>query len=659
MLTEMGRIAKLIKEADHEPTPLQKKLASLSKLLGIIVILIAIVIFTAGVIYGLPAFEMFLAAVALAVAAIPEGLPAVVTVALAVGVQRMAKRNALVRKLPSVETLGACTVICSDKTGTLTHNQMTVKHVYANQQSIAVSGAGYAPEGKFMKDPKDFDMLLKIGALNNNAQLVQEKNDWKVIGDPTEGALLVSARKAGIAPEELAKKAPRIREIEFTSERKLMTTVHKFGGKLLVCTKGAPEVLVKLCTKQFVHGQPVRFSHADANNVLAMSEAYAGKALRVLAFAFKEIAPGSKDKLEDDLVFAGLQAMIDPPRHEVREAIQKCKTAGIKVVMITGDHLSTAKAIAKELGIEGKAITGVELDHLTDLDAQVENIGVYARVNPAHKIRIVEAFQKCKHVVAMTGDGVNDAPALKKADLGIAMGVTGTDVAKEASAMVLADDNFSSIVKAVEEGRVIFDNIKKFVNYLLSGNTGEVLTLFVSIILGIPLPLTALMILWVNLVTDGTPALALGVDPPDPAIMKRPPRKMEENIVNRQRGTLIGIIGILVMLNTLFVFDYFDPDTQLAKAQTAAFTALVLSQLFNAFNQRSENRSLFTVGPFRNKWLLLAVGLSVALQASVMYVPFLRELFGTVALSLKDWFIVAGVSASVLVFGEVVKLFRR
>jgi Ca2+-transporting ATPase len=659
MLTEMGKIAKLIKEADHEPTPLQKKLASLSKMLGIIVILIAIVIFTAGVVYGLPAFEMFLAAVALAVAAIPEGLPAVVTVALAIGVQRMAKRNALVRKLPSVETLGACTVICSDKTGTLTHNQMTVKHVYANQQSIAVSGAGYAPEGKFMKDPKDFEMLLKIGALNNNAQLAQEGEDWKVIGDPTEGALLVSARKAGIVPEELAEKAPRIREIEFTSERKLMTTVHKFGDKLLVCTKGAPEVLVKLCAKQLVHGKLARFSHADANNVLVMGEAYAGKALRVLAFAYKEIAPGSKGKLEDDLVFAGLQAMIDPPRHEVRDAIQKCKTAGIKVVMITGDHLSTAKAIAKELGIEGKAITGVELDHLTDLDAQVENIGVYARVNPAHKIHIIEAFQKRRHIVAMTGDGVNDAPALKKADLGVAMGITGTDVAKEASAMVLADDNFASIVRAVEEGRVIFDNIKKFVNYLLSGNTGEVLTLFVSIILGIPLPLTALMILWVNLVTDGTPALALGVDPPDPDVMKRPPRKMEENIVNRQRCTLIGLVGILVMLNTLFVFDYFDPDTQLAKAQTAAFTALVLSQLFNAFNQRSENRSLFAVGPFRNKWLLLAVGLSVALQASVMYVPFLRELFGTVALSLKDWFIVAGVSASVLVFGEVVKLFRR
>jgi len=659
MSTEMGKIARLIKETEHEPTPLQKKLSSLSKLLGIIVVLIAIVIFTAGVVYGLPAFEMFLAAVALAVAAIPEGLPAVVTVALAVGVQRMAKRNALVRKLPSVETLGACTVICSDKTGTLTHNQMTVKHVYANQQSIAVSGAGYAPEGKFMKDPKDFDMLLKIGALNNNAQLAQEGKDWKVIGDPTEGALLVSARKAGIDTGELNKKAPRIKEIEFTSERKLMTTVHKFGGKLLVCTKGAPEVLVKLCTKQLVHGKLARFSHADANNVLAMGEAYACKALRVLAFAYKEIAPGGKGKLEDDLVFAGLQAMIDPPRHEVKEAIQKCRTAGIKVVMITGDHLSTAKAIAKELGIEGKAITGVELDHLTDLDAQVENIGVYARVNPAHKIHIVEAFQKRKHVVAMTGDGVNDAPALKKADLGIAMGIAGTDVAKEASAMVLADDNFASIVKAVEEGRVIFDNIKKFVNYLLSGNTGEVLTLFVSIILGIPLPLTALMILWVNLVTDGTPALALGVDPPDPDIMKRPPRKMEENIVNRQRGTLIGIVGILVMLNTLFVFDYFDPDTQLAKAQTAAFTALVLSQLFNAFNQRSESRSLFAVGPFRNKWLLLAVGLSVALQAAVMYVPFLRELFGTVALSFKDWLVVAAVSASVIVFGEIVKLFRR
>ncbi len=659
MQTEMGKIAKLIKETEHEPTPLQQKLASLSKVLGVLVILIAAVVFGAGVFYGLPPFDMFLAAVALAVAAIPEGLPAIVTVALAIGVQRMAKRNALVRKLPSVETLGACTVICSDKTGTLTHNEMTVKQVYANHETVAVAGSGYSPEGRFLKDPEHFGMLLKIGALNNNAALEQENGAWKAIGDPTEAALLVSARKAGIDVAELVRKAPRVKEVEFTSERKIMTTVHKVNGKFLVCTKGAPEVLVKLCTRQLVNGKIARFSRADAERALAMGETYAGKALRVLAFAYKELAPGSKDKLEQDLVFAGLQAMIDPPRNEVKEAIDKCKTAGIKVVMITGDHLSTAKAIARELGIEGKAIAGLDLERLADLETHGEDIGVYARVDPAHKIKIVEAFQKRGHVVAMTGDGVNDAPALKAADIGIAMGITGTDVAKEASVMVLADDNFASIVRAVEEGRVIFDNIKKFVNYLLSGNTGEVLTLFTSIILGLPLPLTALMILWVNLVTDGAPALALGVDPPDPDTMRRKPRKREESIINKSRGALIGLVGLLVMLNTLFVFDYFAPDVNLAKAQTAAFTALVLSQLFNAFNQRSETRSLFALGPFKNKWLLLAVGLSVALQAMVMYVPFLSELFGTAPLTLADWGIVAAVSASVLVLGEIVKAFRR
>lgn len=659
MQTEIGKIAKLIKETEHEPTPLQKKLASLSKLLGIIVVLIAIVVFTAGVVHGLPMFEMFLASVALAVAAIPEGLPATVTVALAVGVQRMARRNALIRKLPSVETLGACTVICSDKTGTLTHNQMTVRNVYANQESIAVSGTGYGSEGRFARDPSQFGLLLKIGALNNNASVQQEKGEWKVIGDPTEAALIVSARKAGIDVGRLGKQLPRIKEIEFTSERKIMTTLHKSGGKLFVFTKGAPEVIVKLCTRQFVHGKIARFSRADAENVLGASEAYANKALRVLGFAYKEVKPGSKESLEKDLVFVGLQAMIDPPRSEVRQAIEKCKTAGIRVVMITGDHFSTARAIARELGIEGKAITGVDLDHLTDLSSQVEEIGVYARVNPAHKIRIVEALQERGHVVAMTGDGVNDAPALKKADLGIAMGITGTDVAKEASAMVLADDNFASIVRAVEEGRVIFDNITKFVEYLLSSNMGEVLTLFIGILLGWPLPVTALMILWINLVTDGAPALALGVDPPEPGVMQRPPRKVQENIVNRQRGAMIMLIGILMMLGTLFVFDFAEPEINLAKAQTMAFTTLMLFQMFNVLNQRSENDSLFAIGVFTNHWLWLAILASVGLQFVVLYVPFFQNLFGTVALGPKDWLVSVGVSASVLVFGEAVKAFKR
>ncbi len=659
MATEIGKIARLIKETKAEPTPLQKKLSSLSKLLGVLVIFIALIVFGAGVFYGLPVFEMFLASIALAVAAIPEGLPAVVTVALALGVQKMARRNALVRKLPSVETLGACSVICADKTGTMTHNQMTVKHVYANQESIAVSGSGYSPEGKFAKNPDQFSLLLKIGALNNNAKVEQENHDWKAIGDPTEAALIVSARKAGINVEQLNLSYPRLKEVEFTSERKIMTTVHRKGAKLLVCTKGAPEVVVKLCTRQLLHGKIVRFSRADAEKVLAMNEAYANRALRVLAFAFKETTPGSKEKLEGDLVFAGLQAMIDPPRHEVREAIEKCESAGIKVVMITGDHLTTAKAIARELGIKGKAITGVDLDHVTDLSQQVEDISIYARVNPSHKMRIVEALQSKGHVVAMTGDGVNDAPALKKADLGIAMGITGTDVAKEASAMVLADDNFATIVRAIEEGRVIFDNIKKFVEYLLSSNMGEVLTLFTGIILGWPLPVTALMILWINLVTDGAPALALGIDPPEPGVMNRHPRKIEENIVNKSRGTMILLIGLIMMLGTLFVFDLYDPGEQLLKAQTMAFTTLMLFQMFNVLNQRSEHTSLFAVGVFRNYLLWVAIIISVGLQFAVVYLPFLQHLFGTVSLGAKDWLIAVGVSASVLVFGEIVKLLKR
>jgi Ca2+-transporting ATPase len=535
---------------------------------------------------------------------------------------------------------------------------MTVKYVYANHESVAVSGSGYSPDGQFLKDPKRFPMLLKVGALNNNASVQKNGKDWGAIGDPTEAALIVAARKAGIDVEKLNASALRVKEVEFTSERKLMTTAHKVHGKLLVCTKGAPEVLLRLCTRQVVDGQVVRFSKSDAEDVLAASEVYAAKALRVLAFAYKEIPAGSKEKLEDELIFVGLQAMIDPPRTEVREAIKKCAAAGIKVVMITGDHLSTAKAIARELGIEGRAVSGVDLEHLP-LGPHVEEIGVYARVNPAHKLKIVEAFQKRGHVVAMTGDGVNDAPALKKADIGIAMGITGTDVAKEASVMVLADDNFASIVRAVEEGRVIFDNIRKFVNYLLSGNTGEVLTLFTGIILGLPLPLTALMILWVNLVTDGLPALALGVEPADADTMQRKPRKREEKIITKSRSVIICMVGVLVMLNTLFVFDSFDYAVNLAKAQSAAFTTLVLSQLFNAFNQRSESRSLFAVGPFKNRWLLLAVTVSVCLQAAVLYVPFLQQLFGTVALSLKEWGMVVAVSASVLVFGEAVKMLRR
>lgn len=656
--TEIGRIAKLIKEAKPEPTPLQKKLSHLSKFLGIAVIAIALIVFGIGVLYGNAAFTMFLAAIALAVAAIPEGLPAVVTVSLAMGVKKMARHNALVRKLPSVETLGACTVICSDKTGTLTHNEMTVKRIYANDEIIEITGSGYSPEGRFTKSPHRFKELLIAGALNNDAKLKKENASWKIIGDPTEAALLVSAKKAGLNPDQLQQKCKRLGEIEFTSERKIMTTVNKLGQKSTAYTKGAPEVVLSLCNRALIDGRIVRISKTQKEKILEINEKFAKGALRVLGFAYKELDGkiATKD-VEKEMIFLGLQAMIDPPRPEVKDAIKKCETAGIKVVMITGDHKETAMAIARQLGMKGKAVTGMDLDRIENFENIVEDIVVYARVNPTHKLKIIEALKKKGHIVAMTGDGVNDAPALKKADLGIAMGITGTDVAKEASDMILADDNFASIVNAVEEGRTIFDNIKKFVEYLLSSNMGEVLTIFIGILLHMPLPLIAIQILWINLVTDGAPALALSSEPPEPRLMKRPPRKVEERIVNKKRGIMIFLIGLLMMLGTLGVFQWYNPETNLIYAQTIAFTTLMMYQMFNVVNMRSEDYSIFSLK--WNKWLVGAIILSVLLQIGVVHLPFMNSIFNTTPLQAFDWLIAVAIGASVLVFGEAVKLFRK
>ena len=660
MKTEIGKIAKLIKEAVPEATPLQKKLAHLSEFLGIAVIAIALIVFGAGVFYGNPMFDMFLAAVALAVAAIPEGLPAVVTASLAMGVKRMASRNALVRKLPSVETLGACTVICSDKTGTLTHNEMTVKKIYANDEVIEVSGSGYAPEGRFSRNPDQFKKLLLAGLLNNNASLKKEDGTWEVIGDPTEAALLTSAKKANLDVEDLQLRCKRAGEIEFTSERKRMTTVNKVGTKYIAHTKGAPEVVLSLCNRMLIDGKIVRISRQQKEKILEKNEEFAKNALRVLGFAYKEVEGKVKTSdIEHNMIFLGLQAMIDPPRTEAKEAIQKCATEGIKVVMITGDHKTTAIAIARELGLKGKAITGLDLDKLENFEEMVEEIVVYARVNPAHKMKIIEALKKKKHIVAMTGDGVNDAPALKKADIGIAMGITGTDVAKEASDMILADDNFASIVNAVEEGRKIFDNIKKFVEYLLSSNMGEVLTIFIGILLHMPLPLIAIQILWINLVTDGAPALALSAEPAEPRLMRRAPRKVEEKIVNKRRGIMIFFIGIIMMLGTLGIFQWYNPEVSLAYAQTMAFTTLMMYQMFNVLNQRSEDYSIFSIGIFTNKYLWFAIALSVGLQVAVVHIPFMNSIFSTVSIRAIDWLYTILISSSVLIFGEIVKLFRK
>lgn len=659
MSTEFGKIAKMIQEAKPEATPLQRKLKRLGAQLGIMVVVICIFVFLAELVYfDQPWQTLFLTAVALAVAAIPEGLPAVVTVGLSLGVQRLAKKNALVRNLPSVETLGACSVICTDKTGTLTHNEMTVKKLYVNRKVVEIAGSGYDPVGEFSVDPKSFEMLLTIGALNNNAKL-EKKDSWQVFGDPTEAALLVSAEKAGIELEKMHIECPRVGEIEFTSERKRMTTINKVKGKRLALVKGAPDVILPLCSKILVNGKAERLLSKDKDSIIAQNSQFTRSALRVLGFAYRELDDAKVDakSVEKDLIFVGLQAMIDPPRKEAKEAVDKCKTAGIKVVMITGDHIETAKAVAKELGIEGRAISGSELDAMHDLHNEVEQISIYARVNPAHKLKIIEALKANGHIVAMTGDGVNDAPAIKKADLGIAMGIAGTDVAKEASAMILADDNFATIVRAVEEGRRIYDNIQKYLAYLLRGNIGEVMVITSSIFIGLPLPLIAIQILWVNLVTDGLPALALGVDPIEEGVMQRPPRKPSDSVF---KGMLLFMVVLPIILTivTLFLFDLFMPQG-LDKARTVAFMTLVTFELFIALSCRSLHQPIWKVGIFANKWLWGAILLSFGLQLILMYVPFFSNIFGLVALSASELLLIVGVASLGLIYSEIHKALVR
>jgi len=656
MSSEIGKIADMIQKAKPELTPLQEMLKRLGETLGIITIVVCIVVFLVGILFGNAAGVMFIAAISLAVAAIPEGLPAIVTISLALGVQRMIYRNVLIRKLPSVETLGSTNVICTDKTGTLTHNEMTVRKLFVNDKIIDVSGSGYKAEGVFsfdnnVVDPAGFKLLFEIGVLCNDSKI----SEGNVVGDPTEAALIVSAAKAGVKADLMNNDIPRIGEIQFSSERKRMSTFHKMHNKSVVFTKGAPDVVLDLCDRILVDGRIDRLSKEDTKKILDINDQFASQALRVLGFAFKD-----SEKLDEDgLVFVGLQAMIDPPREEAKLAIAKCKSAGIRVIMITGDHKRTAEAIGKELGLEGKVVDGHELDSIVNLEEVVDEIAIYSRVDPRHKLRIVEALRAKGYVVAMTGDGVNDAPALKKADIGIAMGISGTDVAKEASDMILTDDNFASIVNAVEEGRGIFDNIKKFVEYLLSSNLGEILVIFFAIIIGWPLPLVAIQILWINLLTDGFPALALGVDPAEKDIMSRKPRKKSDPLLSKYVLKRMVIIGFIMMLGTLFLFRLFDPANNLIKAQTVAFTALVMFQLFNVLNCRSENSSIFKVGVLGNKKLVLAIVSSIVLQLVVIYVPFFAGVFKTVPLSGIDWLYIILISSSVLVYGEIDKLFRK
>ncbi len=662
MNTEFGRIAKLL-QIQEEASPLQQKMAALGKQLGMLVVFISAIVFLAGITLGGNILEMFLTSVALAVAAIPEGLPAVVTITLSIGLQRMAKKNAIIRKLPAVETLGSTTVICSDKTGTLTVNEMTVRKLYVNGKVIDVTGEGYSTEGKFLSGGKEITVGEDVRALLTICQYCNDAELEDRIGDPTELALLVSARKAAIDDER--KKYKRIDEIPFESERKMMSVAYSIGNKRTAFTKGAVESVLGKCSHICDDGKIKEITNKDKNQILEANHKFASSALRVLAFAYKELEP--KEKLaENDLIFAGLQAMIDPPRSEAKDAIEKCRLAGIKTVMITGDHKDTATAVAKELTLidDGRVMTGEELDKLDDkaFSGIVEDVAVYARVSPEHKVRITEALKNRGHIVAMTGDGVNDAPALKKSDIGIAMGITGTDVSKEASDMVLTDDNFASIVSAVEEGRGIYDNIKKFVYYLLSANIGEVLIIFVAILIGLlsgsaVLPLVPVQLLWINLLTDGLPALALGVEAKEPDIMKRKPRNPKENVLNRHSLELVVLVGVLFAAATLLLF-YLELPSGLQHARTVAFTTIVVSELFIALSMRS-SQPLLKIGLLSNKKLLLAVSSSFILQLAVIYVPVFDIIFETTELTLADWMPIFAVSLAILLILEIRKYVRK
>ncbi len=696
MHTQIGMIAEMIQSYEEEPTPLQQKLDELGKSLAIISLVICGLIFFYGLIRdtnpgmilqeGLRAYlashsteivELFMTAVSLAIAAVPEGLPAVVTICLALGMQRMVARHALIRKLPAVETLGCATVICSDKTGTLTQNQMTVVQGWAGGRMFQVSGEGYNPEGQFYAEDTPFDpesslatsLLLHGSLLCNDAYLEQSGEEdgqrtWRMVGDPTEGALVVAAAKAGFWRDGEAKQLPRVAEIPFDSERKRMATIHEVGagswlqvaeahvpqlaGDYLAFVKGAPDVTLEYCDGYVEDDRVLPLTTAKRQEILDAMGGMAGAALRVLGVACRPLAEvpaePTVDAVERNLVFLGLLGMIDPARPEVKVAVAVAKDAGLKSVMVTGDYKDTATAIAREIGMltdGGRVLTGAEIERMSEdeLAAAVDHVDAFARVSPQHKTKIVDAFKRAGHVVAMTGDGVNDAPALKRANIGVAMGITGTDVTKETADMVLTDDNFASIVSAIEEGRVIYSNIRKFVFYLISCNIGEILIIFLAMLAGLPIPLRPLQLLFLNLVTDGAPALALGLEKGDPDIMKRPPRPTREPVINKDM--LVGIIAIPIadMIAVLGAFvmalNRYPGDIQ--TAQTIAFATLICSELLRAYTSRSESFSVFSTNPFSNRWLVMATGLSFVLLLASIYLPFLSPVFATVPLTLNDW----------------------
>ncbi|WP_415329667.1 calcium-transporting P-type ATPase, PMR1-type [Clostridium perfringens] len=657
MNTEIGKIAKMIEQEENDETPLQKKLSELGKILGFLAVGICILIFIISFFQGRDLLEMFLTSISLAVAAIPEGLPAIVAIVLALGVQRMVKKNAIIRKLPAVETLGSVSIICSDKTGTLTQNKMTVTTVYTNDS--------YIKESEFNLNDNESKLLVDCMVLCNDATYSEKSQT----GDPTEIALLESPFKLNILKEKLEKEFKRIDEIPFDSDRKLMTTVNLVDEKKArVFTKGALDSILSICNKISVNGKLLDFTKEYKAKVLENSNIMSDKALRVLAFAYKDISKENivLDSLEKDLVFIGMVGMIDPPRLEVKDSIKLCKSAGITPVMITGDHKNTAFAIANELGIAediSQAITGHEIDKFKEeeFNEKIINYRVFARVSPEHKVKIVKAFKSHVNIVSMTGDGVNDAPSLKAADIGVAMGITGTDVSKGASDMILTDDNFSTIVSAVEEGRKIYLNIKKSIVFLLSCNLGEILTLFTAILLNWNSPLQPIHILWVNLITDSFPALALGVDKTKEDVMNNPPRNPKESIFVKSDKIQLIINGVLIGGITLFAFKLGErlyPDS-LIHAQTMAFVVLSVSQLFLSLSLRSNTKSAFSLGLFSNKYLVYSILLGIFLQVIIISISFIANIFKVTPLLLYDWIVVILVSLIPFAINEILKLFRK
>ena len=672
MRTEFGKIAAMVQEVREEATPLEKRMAQVGRWLGILCVVVCVLVAVLGILKGYGPLDMILWGISLAVAAVPEALPAVVTGALAVGVWEMAKRNAIVRRLPAVETLGCTSIICSDKTGTMTKGEMTVRRIYYAGKMIEITGVGYEPKGSFflLKSKEELNpledeglaLLLRAAALCNDAVLAQEEGRYVIHGDTTEGALVVLAAKAGLDLDELRAMYPRIGEVPFTSERKRMTTVHKTPeGAVHAYMKGAPEIVLEKCDYVWDVGGPRPITDEDRRRILAVNEEMARQALRILAVAYKPLE-GELDKYDEtiemsDFVFLGLVGMIDPPREEVREAIELCKKAGVKVSMVTGDHLLTAVAVAKELNMDIKrALTGAELEKLSDEEFEriVEDVSIYARVMPEHKVRIVEALKKKGHVVAMTGDGVNDAPALKKADIGVAMGITGTDVTREASDMVLADDNFATIVAAVEEGRRIYDNIKKYLAYLMRCNIAEILVMVVAFLIGLPLPLTAAQILWVNLTTDGLPALALGLDPAEPDVMKRPPRNPKESVFTLDVKLYLTLVPIAITGVLVFTFAYFMVHGE-AVARSVFFLSMILVELACALNSRSLTKPVWAVGPLKNRFLLVSVALSALMTIPLFYTPLLNDAFNVVPVDLNGWLWAIGLALAMFVSVELVK----